>query len=368
MKFPIFFSNIYETFTISQFSLNEPIHIMLKDKFLSCSETKNVVDFFLCDDNSGRQKWIIESEDDYFYIKTSINRKDSTKYLGCPNKNDQAFLYTSKTKFTRWNIACLEDSSYKITYAGEKFDANQLNIVIARYKENLDWALPYNDIAFIYNKGPPDVKEFSRILTVKNVGREGHTYLYHIIANYDNLAQRTIFLQGDWFEHNETILYGIDNYEKHLPVQPMGLVYLRRSNIPPVELEQRITKKTKYGLNYLVINVTGDHDYAGDHYFYDEGVKHNIREYKKENPHTSRISLFDSFLFLSKFPRHLNPLPTTQVPSSYSGLFSVNKRNILLYGKDVYINIIKELLRLNLQGGTNGYVLERLWLWIFQYS
>ena len=367
MSFPIFFSNIYETFTIPQFTLNKPIRIKIRDNFLSCSQNENLVDFFERDDNSGRQKWIIELVDNYFYIKTSTPREDFAKYLGCPNKNNQVFLYTSKTTFTRWNIKVLEDNFYKITYAGEKFDRNKINLVIARYKENVKWALPYNDITIIYNKGVDDIKDFLRVQSVTNVGREGHTYLYHIVQNYNNLSERTVFLQGDWFAHNETILYGIDNYEKHLPVQPMGLVYLRKFNIPPVEIERRITKKTDYGLNYLVINVTGDHDYAGDHYFYDEGVKHNIRQYKIENPRTRQISLFDSFLIFSRFPRHLNPLPTNHVPSSFSGLFSVHKNNILLYNKDAYVNLIKELLRINPQGGVNGYVLERLWLWIFQY-
>jgi hypothetical protein len=364
--FPIFYSNVYNIFEIPNFQLNTLLQLKVNDKFLSIHEKKNLVDLFTYDE-SEKQKWIIEKDDDSFYIRTAFNRWDSAKYLGSPNENNQVFLYTSKNRFTRWNIQKISDHEYSINYTGDKFDRNEVNIVIARYNENLDWALPYNDIAFIYNKGDDNVPNFSNRVNVKNIGREGHTYLYHILNRYCELSNRTIFLQADWFPHNETILYGIDNYEKHLPVQPMGLVYLRDKSIPPSHIEQKFTKRTNYGFKYLTVPVTGDHDYVGDAYFYDWGVKHNIKTYKKENPLTSRISLFDSFLYYSKFPRNLNPLHTACVESTFCALFSVRKEDIWLYNHEVYLNITKELLRLNPQGGTNGYVLERLWLWLFQY-
>ena len=30
-----------------------------------------------------------------------------------------------------------------------------------------------------------------------NVGRESHTYLYHIVENYDNMADWTVFTQSE---------------------------------------------------------------------------------------------------------------------------------------------------------------------------
>lgn len=362
---PIYYSNIYNIFTISNFQLNIPLSIKMNEKFLSFAYPENLVDFY--DDCGERQNWIIEKEGESFYIKTPVNRWDSAKYLGSPNKNNQVFLYTSKNRFTRWNVQHIVDDQYKIDYVGEKFNNRDINIVVARYNENIDWALPYNDIALIYNKGNNNIPNFSNVLNIQNIGREGHTYLYYIVTRYNELPNRTIFLQADWVLHNETILYGIDNYDKHLPVQPLGLVYLREKNIPPREIELKFTKHTDYGLNYITVPVTGDHDYAGEAYFYDEGVKHNMNAYKKENPKTSQISIFDSFLYYSKFPRQLNPLPTTCVHCTWCALFSVSRDNILLYNRDVYYNISKELLRLNPQGGTNGYILERLWLWLFQY-
>jgi hypothetical protein len=137
------------------------------------------------------------------------------------------------------------DYIYYIDYIGSKFNKDDVNLIIARYHENIEWALAYNDIAIIYNKGNKDIPEFINIKNINNIGREGHTYLYYIITRYNSLPNRTIFLQADWFSHNETILYGIDNYDTHLSVQPMGLVYLRKKPIPPREIELKFTILSK---------------------------------------------------------------------------------------------------------------------------
>ena len=83
------------------------------------------------------------------------------------------------------------------------FSEKRVEIVVARYNENLEWlkAEPFNKYdVIIYNKGdnesfekPSNVK---RGVNLKNVGRESHTYLQHIIQNYDNLSDITIFLPG----------------------------------------------------------------------------------------------------------------------------------------------------------------------------
>ncbi|XP_038047442.1 uncharacterized protein LOC119721404 [Patiria miniata] len=71
-------------------------------------------------------------------------------------------------------------------------------IVISHYNEKLDWMKPTADHSHVYHKGkdkgPPfDVYRWEKL---PNVGREAHTYLYHIIHNYDKLADVTVFLQG----------------------------------------------------------------------------------------------------------------------------------------------------------------------------
>ena len=93
-------------------------------------------------------------------------------------------------------------------------ETSKFQIVVARYNENLDWLLPYSDISIIYNKGNKNISKAYNVINLPNYGRESHTYLYHIINNYDNLADKTIFFQGriddhktlqikDYFDNND---------------------------------------------------------------------------------------------------------------------------------------------------------------------
>lgn len=79
-------------------------------------------------------------------------------------------------------------------------------IVVARYNEDIEWTKKY-DQCLIYNKG----KHFDGdYIKLENVGRETHTYLYHIINNYDNLDDYTFFLQGNPFDHSSNLFKNID--------------------------------------------------------------------------------------------------------------------------------------------------------------
>lgn len=85
-------------------------------------------------------------------------------------------------------------------------DPDSIGIVVSRYKENLDW-LQWKEIEelkkkykvniYIYNKGDDEIHiEGCKIINLPNVGVNDHTYLYHIIYNYNNLDDVTIFLTG----------------------------------------------------------------------------------------------------------------------------------------------------------------------------
>ena len=70
--------------------------------------------------------------------------------------------------------------------------ALMVETVVARYKENVDWTINIPK-ATIYNKfWTPDLP---------NMGKEAHTYLSHIVGNYNDLAKTTVFVQGDPFPH-----------------------------------------------------------------------------------------------------------------------------------------------------------------------
>jgi hypothetical protein len=86
----------------------------------------------------------------------------------------------------------------------ESFDNNNIEIVIARYNEDLQWLKsdPFNRYNYIvYNKGINDnflkSEKFKNEIKLNNIGRETHTYLTHIINNYDGgLAEFTLFVPG----------------------------------------------------------------------------------------------------------------------------------------------------------------------------
>lgn len=84
------------------------------------------------------------------------------------------------------------------------------HIVVARYNENIEWTKQFSNV-IIYNKGIPLQNSYEQIF-LNNVGREPHTYYKHIFDNYNNLAEYTIFLQGNPFDHSPNLISNLNNY------------------------------------------------------------------------------------------------------------------------------------------------------------
>ena len=83
--------------------------------------------------------------------------------------------------------------------------ARTIDLVIARYNENLDWLKEYSKYKFnrifLYNKGETEItlpESYKPPIyeKLKNVGRCDHTYIHHIIKHYDNLGDVTFFVKG----------------------------------------------------------------------------------------------------------------------------------------------------------------------------
>ena len=88
-------------------------------------------------------------------------------------------------------------------------------LVLARYEESLDWVIE-NDLLHktkIYNKGSDLPSKFTNVTKLSNVGREAHTYLHHIIFNYDKLADFTYFCQGNPFDHSLKFVEKFNNLD-----------------------------------------------------------------------------------------------------------------------------------------------------------
>jgi hypothetical protein len=80
--------------------------------------------------------------------------------------------------------------------------SSMMDVVVARYEEDISWIknIPENLYRriLIYNKGGEAEFDLpkSNVKTLPNLGRESHTYLHHVIENYDSLADITLFLPG----------------------------------------------------------------------------------------------------------------------------------------------------------------------------
>lgn len=80
--------------------------------------------------------------------------------------------------------------------------APTMDLVVARYEEDISWIKNIPEDLYtriiIYNKGSDAKFDFpkSQVISLPNLGRESHTYLYHVIQNYDTLADITFFVPG----------------------------------------------------------------------------------------------------------------------------------------------------------------------------
>ncbi|MGE4264999.1 MAG: DUF3431 domain-containing protein [Desulfovibrio sp.] len=97
------------------------------------------------------------------------------------------------------------DGTNGVRPAPPETGAGELAVVVARYREDLAWLRELALPATVYNKGPElDASALppgARIVPLPNLGREAHTFLAHIIAQYHALPACTAFMQGDPFAH-----------------------------------------------------------------------------------------------------------------------------------------------------------------------
>lgn len=97
----------------------------------------------------------------------------------------------------------------RLTRKRQRGGSHIVDLVVARYKEGLDWLKEYEHKNFsnvyIYNKGPTDIDCKSvysgkgcSVIKLPNVGVCDQTYLQHIIDNYDKqtFAEVTVFAPG----------------------------------------------------------------------------------------------------------------------------------------------------------------------------
>lgn len=108
------------------------------------------------------------------------------------------------------------------------------DLIISVYNEEISWLKKRNysnEQIFAYKKF--ERFDYDYVELLPNVGRESHTYIHHIVKNYNKLeSDYLMLLQGDPFPHidndKENVAFGLFNNEiqpfhKHYPLTPIQL-------------------------------------------------------------------------------------------------------------------------------------------------
>ena len=214
-----------------------------------------------------------------------------------------------------------------------------IDIVISRYNEDLKWTLeePFNEFQYIvYNKG--DNEEFEKtfvkqIINLKNVGRNDHTYLYHIVTNYENLNDIVMFLPGS-----------------------LNMSYKK---VKAIELLNRLKKN-----NYSKAIFVATHLKKGEltEFFNFKLDKWSASEPKHYEKNIENVLLPANIRPFGKwFLFNLGNIAINFY--QWHGIFSIDKNDIIKHKKFRYEKLLNQL-----EGSSNpevGHYIERSWPAIF---
>jgi len=246
-------------------------------------------------------------------------------------------------------------------------------IIISRYNENIDWVYKlvkketWIQNILIVNKGDklPFIKNFPQIniINTKNIGREGETYLTYIIENYNNLPDKLWFVQANPFDHSPDYINLLSKKTTQLYIKNKFQTLSWRYNeiIPPnFESDQRFFINKNRVVQYFIDSRT--QQTVEHHQFYDVLHEVKVKELKKITPMP-----YGNYLHYMCGHSSIKT-PKQIIPYCWSAIFFVRKEGILLNKKSSYESLRQLLLSSNLQGGYQGFVLERLWNYLFTHN
>ena len=210
-----------------------------------------------------------------------------------------------------------------------------IDIIVSRYNEDLNWIneYPFNLFQYIvYNKGNNDnfnKNNIKQIINLPNVGRESHSYLYHIVNNYENnLANINVFLPGS-----------------------LDLIHKKNKSIKLLNL----IINSKYNNAFFI----GEHKKSIYNFFKDFKLEYwNTNHYKNKELNNNfslelaklrPYGLWYKYFFGNKLSHWY----------TYYGIFSIHKNDILQSNIEIYKKL---LLVLSYSANPEcGHYMERSW-------
>lgn len=271
------------------------------------------------------------------------------------------------------DLVCPLHHNYRLIF-GAKLTSEPL-LVVSRYTEDISWTKIFKNV-IIYNKGP-DKEQLQnltnhKVICIPNEGREGETYLHHIIDNYSNLSNYIVFCQGCPFEHSPEFLKLVkEHYNEFYEFQPLtwrwkdndkNIPWLSVGNshgIPP--RQSRDASRFMNIADCKIYSELLDNNFSCiyPYEWTDIGFNKDLvpRTKIRENINTNKPLINEVYKELG-FPGMKTP---EYFPFLYAANFGTTASNIKKHSVEHYKNARKYLLR----HPDHGYIMERMWYQLF---
>ena len=260
--------------------------------------------------------------------------------------------------------------------------SNTLEIVVARYNEDIEWFKPLEKFVTVYNKG--EKLDIPNEKIIPNFGRESETYLRHIIENYDSLKDTTVFTQAKISDHMgsnnlEYLVRMVRIAEEKKMSLPSSIFFCEdieeyppgstpeMKNCVSIEITNHDIQSTKLKIskNFEIIT-----DVTQNMIVYSSGPTSLHFPWSPEwNFVDNKYYLEDNYkdgkhiLFKKWFEENINEHYPNPIKIHSAGLFAVKKELILKHPKEYYENLIK-LVNYHVNP-IEGHFFERSWYYIF---
>jgi hypothetical protein len=218
-------------------------------------------------------------------------------------------------------------------------NSDNFDIIVSRYNENLEWTLeePFCNYKYIvYNKGENEDFEKSNVKTIikiPNVGRCDHTYLYHIVNNYESLNNILVFISGS--------------------------VNMQNKKKKAAELLNRIKNNNHNSAIFVGHIDAGGILKSFYNFSLDEWVSSDVKNYQKNKE--KKLTLSEIRPFGKWFLHNFGDLDVKYY--NYHGIFSVDKRDVIKHRKFRYEKLLNQL---SVSSNPEvGHYIERSWGAIF---
>ena len=209
--------------------------------------------------------------------------------------------------------------------------------MVSRYNEDLRWLddSPFNEYEYIvYNKSDNDnfcKTNVKSIIKLPNIGKCDHTYLYHIVNNFENLNEILVFLPGS-----------------------LDISYKREK---ASDMLERIKKN-----NYKNAVFIGDYSTNVLKEFYNFTINFHRTSYSNnfENENSCHVSPASIRPFGKWYLHNFGNISINYY--TFWGIFSVHKNDIIQHPKYRYEKLLSQL---EVFSPEAGHFTERSWGAIF---